>query len=51
MRDPDPDRPGDQVGIMPGDPTASDPLHRGRYVVISKGGSRARIPPLGNPTI
>jgi hypothetical protein len=47
----DPKRRGDQIRIMPGEPGASDPLHRGPYVVISKGGKVTRIPLEGNPTL
>jgi hypothetical protein len=47
----DPTRPGDQVRIMPGDPSSTDPLHRGPYVVISKNGQRTRIPLQGNPVL
>jgi uncharacterized protein YukE len=50
-RYPDPDRPGDQVIIEPGDPGASDPLHQGPYVKISKDGRVTRIPLEGNPSL
>lgn len=51
VRYPDPDRPGDQVIIEPGDPSASDPLHQGPYVKISKGGQVTRVPLRGNPAL
>jgi RHS repeat-associated protein len=46
-----PDKPGEQVRIMPGDPQAVDPLHQGPYVVISSGGKVIRVPLQGNPTL
>lgn len=51
VRYPDPNRPGDQVIIEPGDPNATDPLHQGPYVKISKGGTVTRVPLAGNPTL
>jgi uncharacterized protein YukE len=51
VRYPDPNRPGDQLIIEPGDPSADDPLHQGPYVKISKGGTVTRIPLAGNPSL
>jgi uncharacterized protein YukE len=51
VRYPDPNRPGDQLIIEPGDPNASDPLHQGPYVKISKGGTVTRVPLAGNPSL
>ena len=43
---------GNQVRIMPGDPTAPDPLHQGPYVVVNiKGQGPIRIPLAGNPAL
>lgn len=44
-----PGRPGEQVIIEPGWPNATDPVHGGPYVKISKGGKVIRIPLKGNP--
>jgi hypothetical protein len=50
-RYPDPDRHGDVIRIMPGDPASPDPLHQGPYVEVSKNGQETRIPLEGNPTL
>lgn len=50
MRYPDPDRPGDQLIIEPGEPTSSN-VHGGPYVKISIRGTVVRIPLKGNPTL
>jgi hypothetical protein len=39
------------IRIMPGNPAASDPLHRGPRVIITKGGHKWVIPLKGNPTL
>lgn len=47
----DPARRGDQIRLMPGNPSAIDPLHQGPYAVISRGGTVTRVPLQGNPTL
>jgi hypothetical protein len=48
-------RPGtrlsDSVRVMPGDPTAPDPFHRGPRVIISIRGRQWRIALKGNPVL
>lgn len=48
----DPDRPGDQIRIMPGNPNDPDPVKQGPYLRISKSGKKSPPIPLeGNPTL
>ena len=48
----DPNRPGDQIRIMSGNPLDPDPVKRGPYVRISKSGKVSNPIPLdGNPTL
>ena len=46
-----PDKRGEQVRIMPGDPGASIIVKRGPYLVASQDGRKWRIPLKGNPVI
>jgi RHS repeat-associated protein len=47
-----PDRPGEQVRIMPGNPNDSNPVKQGPYVVISKDGKTSEhIPLRGNQAL
>jgi hypothetical protein len=39
------------VRVMPGDPSALDPLHQGPRVIITQGGHIWRIPLKGNPVL
>ncbi len=51
-RYPDPNRPGDQVRIMPGKPTDPNPVKQGPYGRVSDGGKLSPpIPLQGNPTL
>jgi hypothetical protein len=46
-----PDRPGEAIMIEKGRPDATDPLHSGPYLKISKDGIVERIPLEGNPVL
>jgi len=46
-----PDRPGEAIMIERGWPNATDPLHAGPHVTISKDGKIIRIPLEGNPPL
>lgn len=46
-----PNKPGESILIEDGWPGASDPLHRGPYVRISRNGQIIRIPLKGNPSL
>jgi X-X-X-Leu-X-X-Gly heptad repeat protein len=51
-RYPNPDRPGDQVRVMPGKATDPNPIKQGPYARISEGGKVSDpIPLRGNPTL
>jgi hypothetical protein len=51
-RDSDPERLGDQIRIMTGNPADPDPVKRGPYARISKSGKVSDpIPLAGNPTL
>lgn len=47
----DPDRLGDQILLERGTPRASDPLHAGPYIKVSRNGVVTRIPLEGNPAL
>lgn len=51
IRYPNPDRPGDQVRVMPGEPGSNIPMKQGPYGIVSKGGCKTRFPVAGNPTL
>ncbi len=42
---------GEAVRIMPGAANRSEPLKRGPYMIISKGGTKTTVPLKGNPTL
>jgi hypothetical protein len=42
---------GNQVRIMPGDPAAPDPTHRGPYAYVTLDGKPTRLPLAGNPVL
>ncbi len=44
-------RRSDGLRVMPGDPAAPDPFHRGPRVIITHGGVTWRIPLKGNPVL
>ena len=46
-----PDKRGEGVRIMPGDPNAHDPGHAGPYAKFTKDGEIIHVPLKGNPTI
>ena len=50
-RYPSPDKKGEQVRIQPGYPSNPDPMKRGPYAVISKGGDKFRVPLANNPLL
>jgi hypothetical protein len=47
----DPERLGNQIRIMEGNPRDPDLIKRGPYLVISMDGQRWRVPLKGNPTL
>ena len=47
----DPERLGNQIRIMEGNPRDPELLKRGPYLVISMDGQRWRVPLKGNPTL
>jgi hypothetical protein len=47
-----PNRPGEQIRVMPGDPKAANPVKNGPYARISTQGNKSDpIPLKGNPTL
>lgn len=46
-----PTRSGEQVRTMPGDPDARAAIKQGPYAIVSRDGTKSRIPLAGNPTL